>query len=98
MLRGQEYLPIKNDEISAVHEIFYSKEKFWAVSETDASGQQLMFHSSPWLAAAWAPGIAHINHFYCFYQKYKSSDFKVKLSHTSNRLQKCSRNCQTCVC
>ena len=38
-------LPMTIDEISPVHEIFLNKEKFWAISEIDADGQQLMYMS-----------------------------------------------------
>ena len=35
-------------------------------------------HSSPWFSAACANAIVHRNHFFCLYQKDKSSDSKVK--------------------
>ena len=35
-------------------------------------------HSSPWFSAAFASAIVHRNHFFCLYQKDKSSDSKVK--------------------
>ena len=35
-------------------------------------------HSSPWFSAACASAIVHRNHFFCLYQKDKSSDSKVK--------------------
>ena len=39
---------------------------------------QVKPHSSPWFPAACAAVISHRNHFYCLYQREKSSDAKVK--------------------
>ena len=39
---------------------------------------------SPWLLAACAAAIVHRNHFFSLYQKYKSSDSKVKFRQASN--------------
>ena len=36
-------------------------------------------HSSPWFSAACAAAIVHRNHFFCLYQREKSSDSKVKV-------------------
>ena len=41
-------------------------------------------HSSPWFSAACAAAIVHRNHFFCLYQKEKSSDSKVKFRQASN--------------
>ena len=40
--------------------------------------------SSPWFSAACAAAIVHRNHFFCLYQKDKSSDSKVKFRQASN--------------
>ena len=45
---------------------------------------QVKPHSSPWFSAACAAAIVHRNHFFCLYQKDKSSDSKVKFRHDSN--------------
>ena len=42
-------------------------------------------HSSPWFSAACAAAIIYRNHFFCVYQKDKSSDSKVKFREASNR-------------
>ena len=39
---------------------------------------QVKPHSSPWFSAACAAAIVHKNRFFCFYQKDKSSESKVK--------------------
>ena len=46
---------------------------------------QVKPHSSPWFPAACAAAIVHINHFFLFYQREKSSDSKVKFRQASNR-------------
>ena len=40
---------------------------------------QVKLHSSPWLSAACAAAIVHRNHFFCLYQREKSSDSKVQI-------------------
>ena len=45
---------------------------------------QVKPHSSPWFSAARAAAIVHRNHFFHLYQKYKSSESKVKLRQASN--------------
>ena len=40
-------------------------------------------HSSPWFSAVCAAAIVHRNHFFCFYQKDKSSESKVKFRQAS---------------
>ena len=45
---------------------------------------QVKAHSSPWFSDACAAAIVHRNHFICLYQKYKSSDSKVKLRQARN--------------
>ena len=49
---------------------------------------QVKPHSSPWFSAACAAAIAHRNHFFCLYQKDKSSDSKVKFRQASNRCKR----------
>ena len=49
---------------------------------------QVKPHSSPWFSAACAAAIVHRNHFFCLYQKDKSSDSKVKFRQTSNRYKR----------
>ena len=49
---------------------------------------QVKPHSSPWFSAAWAAAIVHRNHFFCFYQKDKSSESKVKFRQASNRYKR----------
>ena len=39
---------------------------------------QVKTHSSPWFSAACTAAIVHRNHFFRLYQKYKSSESKVK--------------------
>ena len=46
---------------------------------------QVKPHSSPWFSAACAAAIVHRNHFFCLYQREKSSDSKVKFRQASNR-------------
>ena len=45
---------------------------------------QVKPHSSPWFSAASAAAIVHRNHFFCLYQKDKSSESKVKFRQASN--------------
>ena len=45
---------------------------------------QVKPHSSPWFSAACAAAIVHRNHFFCLYQKDKSSESKVKFRQDSN--------------
>ena len=45
---------------------------------------QVKPHLSPWFSAACAAGIVHRNHFFCLYQREKSSDSKVKFKQASN--------------
>ena len=45
---------------------------------------QVKPHSSSWFSAACAAAIAHRNHFFCLYQKDKSSDSTVKFRQASN--------------
>ena len=47
-----------------------------------------MHHSSPWFSAACPAAIVHRNHFFCLYQKDKSSNSKVKLRQASNRCER----------
>ena len=49
---------------------------------------QVKLHSSPWFSAACAAVIAHRNHFFCLYQKDKSSVSKVKFRQASNRCKR----------
>ena len=49
---------------------------------------QIKPHSSPWFSAACAAAIAHRNHFFCLYQREKSSDSKVKFRQASNRCKR----------
>ena len=44
--------------------------------------------SSPWFSAACRAAIFHRNHFFCLYQKDKSSDFKVKFRQVSNHCKR----------
>ena len=44
---------------------------------------QVKPHSSPWFSAACAAAIVHRNHFFCLYQKDKSSDSKIKFQQVS---------------
>ena len=46
---------------------------------------QVKPHSSPRFSAACAAAIVHRNHFYCLYQKDKSSASKVKFRQASNQ-------------
>ena len=45
---------------------------------------QVKPHSSPWFSAACAAAIVHRNHFFCLYQKDKSSESRVKFRQASN--------------
>ena len=45
---------------------------------------QVKPHSSPWFSSSCAAAIVHRNHFFCLYQKDKSSDSKVKFRQASN--------------
>ena len=45
---------------------------------------QIKVYSSPWFSASCAAAIVHRNHFFCLYQKDKSSDSKVKFRQASN--------------
>ena len=45
---------------------------------------QVKPHSSSWFLASCAAAIVHRNHFFCLYQKYKSSESKVKFRQASN--------------
>ena len=49
---------------------------------------QVKPHPSPWFSAACAAVIVHRNHFFCLYQKDKSSDSKVKFRQASNRCKR----------
>ena len=49
---------------------------------------QVKPHSSPWFSAACATAIVYVNHFFCLYQKDKSSDSKVKFRQASNRCKR----------
>ena len=49
---------------------------------------QVKPHSSPWFSAACAAAIVHRNHFFCLYQKDKSSKSKVKFRQASNCCKK----------
>ena len=42
----------------------------------------------PWLSAACVAAIVHRNHFFCLYQKDKSSESKVKFRQASNRCKR----------
>ena len=45
---------------------------------------QVKRHLSPWCSVACAAAIVHRNHFFHLYQKYKSSESKVKFRQASN--------------
>ena len=45
---------------------------------------QVKPHSFPWFLAAYAAALVHRNHFFCLYQKYKSSASKVTFRQASN--------------
>ena len=45
---------------------------------------QVTPHSSPWFSTACAAAIAHRNHFFCLYQRDRSSDSKVKFRQANN--------------
>ena len=49
---------------------------------------QVKPHSCPWFSAACAAVIVHRNHFFCLYQREKSSDSKVKFRQASNRCKR----------
>ena len=44
--------------------------------------------SSPWFSAACAAAIVHGNHFFCLYQREKSSDSKVNFRQASNHCKR----------
>ena len=46
---------------------------------------QIKPHLSPWFSAACVAAIVHRNHFFCLYQREKSSDSKVKFRQAINR-------------
>ena len=45
---------------------------------------QVKSHSSPWFSIACGAAIVHRNHFFCLYQREKSSDSKVKFRQASS--------------
>ena len=49
---------------------------------------QVKPHSSPWFSAVCAAAIAHRNHFLHFYQKDKSSAWKVNFRQASNHCRR----------
>ena len=49
---------------------------------------QIKPHSSPWFSAACAAAIVHRNHFFCLYEREKSSDSKVKLRQARNHCKR----------
>ena len=49
---------------------------------------QVKPHSSRWFSASCAAAIVHRNHFFCLYQKDKSSDSKVKFRQASNHCKR----------
>ena len=49
---------------------------------------QVKSHSSPWFSAACAAAIVHRNHFFCLYQREKSSDSKAKFRQASNHCKR----------
>ena len=49
---------------------------------------QVKPHSSPWFSAACAAALVHRNHFFCLYQREKSSNSKVKFRHASNHCKR----------
>ena len=49
---------------------------------------QVKPHSSPWFSAACAVAIVHRNHFFCLYQREKSSDSKVNFRQASSRCKR----------
>ena len=49
---------------------------------------QVKPQKSPWFSAACAAAIVHRNHFFCLYQKDKSSGSKVKFRQASNRCKR----------
>ena len=49
---------------------------------------QVKPHSSPWFSLACAAAIFHRNHFFCLYQREKSSDSKVKFRQASNHCKR----------
>ena len=49
---------------------------------------QVKLHSSLWFSASCAAAIVHRNPFFCFYQREKSSDSKVKLRQASNHCKR----------
>ena len=71
----------------------------WVQVETDVyiphSKYQVKPHSSLWFSAACAAAIAHRDHFFCLYQKDKSSASKVNFRQANNR---CKRVVERVVC
>ena len=49
---------------------------------------QIKPHSSPWFSAVCAAVIVHRNHFFCLYQKDKSSEAKVKFRQVGNHCKR----------
>ena len=49
---------------------------------------QIKPHSSPWFSAACAAAIVHRNHFFCLYQRNKSSESKGKFRQASNHCKR----------
>ena len=49
---------------------------------------QIKPHSSPWFSAACAAVIVHRNHLFCFYQKDKSSECKIKFRQPSDHCKR----------
>ena len=49
---------------------------------------QVKPHSSPWFSAACAAAIVYRNHFFCLYQREKSSHSKVKFRQASNHCKR----------
>ena len=57
-------------------------------------------HSSPWFLATCAAAIVHKNHFFCWYQREKSSDSNVKFRQANNRCKRVleAAKLATCIC
>ena len=49
---------------------------------------QVKPHLSPWFSTACAAAIVHRNHFFCLYQKNKSSESKPKFRQPINRCKR----------
>ena len=64
----------------------------WVQAEIDVyiphRKYQVKPHSSPLFSAACAAAIVHRNHFFCLYQREKSSDSKAKFRQTDNRCKR----------